>query len=272
MLAFSKKYLPLVTVICLIGLLVAVGVVFASPAKEPVKRNVIEAPEGKLTPQNMQNDAGGGSTGKISALEQENESEKMTESAIIFGKINKDGSSEVVKVFKGEPALKVEAILNEETGKIEFTPQKDSPGTGNDPVGGEIVVFSTSDGKEVVKKASKEPMMVSVYKDKDGKIKTEEKAFTKEDMEQYLNELKEKGAQMFTITPETKLPVDKKTNQGEFKGDKLSNLKDNAPATIWHKARADNYRIGWYAQAYSTNYNGGAGAESSGATVRAWYW
>jgi len=46
----------------------------------------------------------------------------------------------------------------------------------------------------------------------------------------------------------------------------------NSTTPIWHKARADNFRIGWYAEAYSSNYNGGAGAESDGASVSAWYW
>lgn len=56
------------------------------------------------------------------------------------------------------------------------------------------------------------------------------------------------------------------------KADEIPAPTNGTTATIWHKARADNYRIGWYAEAYSSNYNGGAGAESDGTSVSAWYW
>lgn len=80
----------------------------------------------------------------------------------------------------------------------------------------------------------------------------------------------EKTEDMEFIT--SKLPVNEKTDQYLLKADKISAPAGSAPDTIWHEARADNHRIGWYAQSYSTNYDGGAGAESDGASVRAWYW
>ena len=118
----------------------------------------------------------------------------------------------------------------------------------------------------------KGPVMVRTYQDEASNIKTERKEMTPDELEQLQKEIKEKAIKSVIITPETKLPVNEKTDQYLLKADKISAPADSAPATIWHEARADNHRIGWYAQSYSTNYDGGAGAESDGASVRAWYW
>ncbi|KWX03301.1 hypothetical protein TR75_08640 [Hydrogenibacillus schlegelii] len=60
--------------------------------------------------------------------------------------------------------------------------------------------------------------------------------------------------------------------QTEVKSDETSVHTSGSTTAIWHKARAENARIGWYAEAYSSNYDGGAGAESDGDSISAWYW
>lgn len=59
--------------------------------------------------------------------------------------------------------------------------------------------------------------------------------------------------------------------QTEVKSDETFVNTHGSTNTIWHKASAENARIGWYAEAYSSNYDGGAGAESDGDSISAWY-
>jgi len=207
----KKSWLTLAMVGLLAALLVGTGVAWATNKVEPVKRNVVQASENNLTPQEIKDDTGGGKTGKI-----EKEAENVPgESIIIFGKIHQDGTREPVKVFKGEPQLNVKAVINAETGDVEFVPVK----------------------KTRVYKNNLTPQEI---KDETGGMKSGKFATTKE--------------------------------MAGKKADETSAPTNSTTATIWHKARADNYRIGWYAEAYSSNYNGGAGAESDGASVSAWYW
>ncbi|NPV28474.1 MAG: hypothetical protein HPY58_02230 [Firmicutes bacterium] len=207
----KKGWLTLAMVGLLATLLVGAGVAWAKNGVEPVKRSVVQASENNLVPQEIKDDTGGGKTGKV-----EKEAENVPgESITIFGKIHQEGTREPVKVFKGEPQLNVKAIVNAETGDVEFVPVKKTRVDENNLTPQEI-------------------------KDETGGAKTGKIATTKE--------IAGKRAD------ETSAPTNSTT------------------ATIWHKARADNYRIGWYAEAYSSNYNGGAGAESDGASVSAWYW
>ncbi|MDH7578533.1 MAG: hypothetical protein QHH75_12145 [Bacillota bacterium] len=207
----KKSWLTLAVVCLLVALLVGVGVAWAKNKVEPVKRSVVQASENNLAPQEIKDDTGGGKTGKI-----EKDTEKVPgESIIIFGKIHQDGTREQVKVFKGEPQLNVKAIINAETGDVEFVPVK----------------------KTRVDENNLTPQEIN---EKNGGAKSGKLATTKE-------------------------------TAGE-KAEEIPAPTNSTTATIWHKARADNYRIGWYAEAYSSNYNGGAGAESDGASVSAWYW
>jgi len=267
----KKGWLTLAMVGLLAALLVGTGVAWATNKVEPVKRNVVQASENNLVPQEIKDDTGGGKTGKV-----EKEAENVPgESIIIFGKIHQDGTREPVKVFKGEPQLNVKAIVNAETGDVEFVPVKKTRVDENNLTPQEI-------------------------KDETGGAKTGKIATTKEIAGKKADETSAPGVStdpatgrlVDIVTPDPKGPqppdpdsLPEKEMKPPFLGnneasrsssnnsqDPNSNPTNSTTATIWHKARADNYRIGWYAEAYSSNYNGGAGAESDGASVSAWYW
>lgn len=262
----KKNWLTLVMAGVLAALLVSASVGWAGNAVEPVKKNVVQAGEDNLTPRQIKDDTGGGKSGKIT---DETKKEVPGESAIIFGKIHQDGTREVVKVFKGEPQLNITAVFNKKTGEMEFIAPEKTAGKNNP--GGYAVLSGPNGEKEVIKEG-KGPIMVRTYQDEAGNFKTERKEMTQEELESLHQEIKEKAAKTVIITPETKLPVNEKTDQYLLKADKISEPANTTPATIWHEARADNYRSGWYAEACSINYDGGAGAESDGTSVRAWYW
>ncbi|HAG10452.1 MAG TPA: hypothetical protein DCK76_03490 [Desulfotomaculum sp.] len=207
----KKNWSTLVLIGILATLLVGASVGWAKNAVDPVKRNVLQAGEDNLTPQEIKEGAGGGKTGELTNKTKE---EAPGESAVIFGKIRPDGKKEVVKVFKGEPQLNITAVGNKKTGEMEFIASKEAAGKNDG--GGYAVLYGPNGEKEAVK-AGKGPVMIRSYPDEAGNIKTERKGMTPEELEQFRKELTGKAVKTVNITPETKLPV----NEENLKADKI---------------------------------------------------
>lgn len=217
----AKSRLTLVMAVLLAVLLVAAAMAGAAPAKK-APDNMVQITKDNLTPQEVKDDKGSvAQSGKISEKEAQDTANDITGPTIVMGKIKPDGSKEVVKVFQGKPVLRVEAIFNEKTKEMEFiTPELNLSNENENASEGKAVFYGPKGEKEVIK--DKGPVMVRYYRDEAGNIKSEKKVFNnKEELARQLADLKEKGAQSLTITPDTKLPVNIKTNQGELKGDKL---------------------------------------------------
>lgn len=80
-----------------------------------------------------------------------------------------------------------------------------------------------------------------------------------------------------TITPDSKDPVHIVDENGSIDTYHVDVVEPSATidafaATTWHYASATNYRTGWSCSASSSNYDGGASAQSSGTTVSSSYW
>ena len=209
--SLKKNWSALVVIGILAALLVSASIGWAKDAVDPLKRNVVQAGEDNLTPQEIKEGAGGGKLGEITDKTKE---ETPGESAVIYGKIHQDGKREVVKVFKGEPQLNITAVGNEKTGEMEFIASKESAGKNDGE--GYAVLYGPNGEKEVVEEG-KEPVMVRTYQDEAGNLKTERKEMTPDELEQFRKELTGKAIKTINITPETKLPV----NEENLKADKI---------------------------------------------------